>query len=115
MILVQRHVANDNRQVSRALTALVVALIALFGLVVAVVFLGTSPMPAGSGRTSSAASNSALADTPACRAALARARASQGLGGQEAVAASTAMALRMADSRASRSLAASPMERTCQP
>jgi hypothetical protein len=93
MILVQRHVANDNRQVSRALTALVVAMITLFGLVVAIVFLGTSPMPAasGSGRTSSTAGNSALADTPACRAALARARASQALGGREAVAASTAM------------------------
>lgn len=85
MILVRPLAANDNRQLHRALVALVAAVVGLFGLVVAVILLGTSPMPAP------VAQDSKLADTPACKAALARARASQALRSQEAVAAATAM------------------------
>ncbi len=87
MILVQPLAANDNRQLHRALVALVAAVVALFGLVVAVIVLGTSPMPLAT----SGLKDSTLADTPACTAALARARDSHALPGQEAVAASTAM------------------------
>ena len=88
MLLAQRlSAANDNHQLSRAMAALVASLIALFGLVAAVVFLGTRPTLA----SSAAPKGDRFVDTPACRAALAQAKSSRDLPSQEAVAASTAM------------------------
>jgi hypothetical protein len=87
--------ASDHRQISRALAALVLAVLTLFGGFAAIVWIGTTPTTAlgltGHAPFAASAQNPVATVSPACAAALARARASKTLPSDQAVAANTAM------------------------
>jgi len=87
--------ANVDQPVSRALAALVLAVLTLFVAIVALVFLGAAPKAAepatGHALSTTASSSALLTDSPACAAALDRAKASRTLPGDQAIAANTAM------------------------
>jgi hypothetical protein len=85
MTAAQRLDFSDGSRQAKGLVAIAIAILALFVAVATVAYLGVAPAPPG--RTNPIAK----AQDPACAAALARARASHGLSGDEAVAASTAM------------------------
>lgn len=95
MTLTQRLIfsSDHDRPAGRGLIAMVAAVFALFVAIAAIVFLGVMPAPALSGMTRGASPQGfiAKADDPACAAALARAKTSRGLSGDQAVAAATAM------------------------
>lgn len=85
----------DDRQVSRALAALVLAMLLLFGAFAATVFLATLPRldqkTAPQAALPRVAPDAFATDRPACAAALKRAQASRSLPSDEAITANTAM------------------------
>ncbi|KQZ21684.1 hypothetical protein [Caulobacter sp. Root1472] len=87
--------ANVDQPVSKALAALVLAMLTLFIAIVLLVFLGAAPKAAQSpmdlAPSTTAYSSALLTNSPACAAALERAKASKALPGDQAVAANTAM------------------------
>jgi hypothetical protein len=88
--------APDSRHLSRALAALVMAVLMLFGAFATIVFVGVTPRerPLTFGRVagpSGDAQAGQASDSPACAAALRRARASHTLPAGQAIAINTAM------------------------
>jgi hypothetical protein len=87
--------ASDHRQISRALAALVLAVLTLFASFAAIVWIGTTPRPApgfaGHAPFAASAHNPVATGSPACAAALRRAKASTALPSDQAIALNTAM------------------------
>jgi hypothetical protein len=92
--------ANGDQPVSRALAALVLAVLTLLVAIVTLMFLGAAPKvawpsfaptPFARALSNTAYSSALLTDNPACAAALERAKASRTLPGDQAIVANTAM------------------------